>query len=99
MTNQGKDLFHESLLILLNGQQDLQKQSFNMIQDIMYKLEYNNLRRDISIYDTRNMDLADWLLQIEKVASLTHIKEYELTTAKSTSTLYKMLKTLGNDLD
>ena len=46
------------------------------------------------------MDLADWLLQIEKVALLTtHNQEYELTTAKSTSTPYKMLKILGNDLD
>ena len=45
------------------------------------------------------MELADWLLQIEKVASLTHSQEYELTTAKSTSTLYKTLKRLGNNPD
>ena len=45
------------------------------------------------------MDLADWLLQIEKVASLTHSQEYELATAKSTCTPYKMLKTLGNNID
>ena len=45
------------------------------------------------------MDVADWLLQIEKVASLTHSQEYKLATAKSTSTPYKMLKRLGNDLD
>ena len=45
------------------------------------------------------MDLAEWMLQIEKVASLTHSQEYELATAKSTSTPYKMLKRLGNDLD
>ena len=55
--------------------------------------------RDIPIYDGKNIDLADWLLQIEKVASLTHSQEYELATAKLTSTLYKMLKRLGNDLD
>ena len=46
------------------------------------------------------MDLADWLLQIEKVALVTQSQEYELTTAKSTSSPYKKLKkTLGNDLD
>ena len=45
------------------------------------------------------MDLADWLLQIQKLASLTHSKEYELATAKSTSTPYKMLERLGNDFD
>ena len=45
------------------------------------------------------MDLADWLLQIEKVASLTHSQENELATVKLTGTLYKMLKRLGNDLD
>ena len=55
--------------------------------------------RDIPIYDGKNMDLADWLLQIEKVASLTQSQEYKLATAKSTSTPYKMLKRLGNDLD
>ena len=31
--------------------------------------------------------------------SLTHSQEYELATAKSTSTPYKMLIRLGNDLD
>ena len=55
--------------------------------------------RDIPIYDSKNMHLADWLLLIEKVASLTHSQEYELATAKSTSTPHKMLKWLGNDLD
>ena len=32
------------------------------------------------------MDLADWLLQIKKVAVLTNSQEYKLATAKSTST-------------
>ena len=31
--NSDKDYFNESLLTLLNGQQNLQKQSFNVIQD------------------------------------------------------------------
>ena len=53
-------------MTLLNGQQDFQKQSFNMIQDITHRQEYVNLMRDIPIYDGKNMDLADWLLQIEK---------------------------------
>ena len=67
-----KTIFNESLLTLLNGQEDLQKQSFNMIQDITHRQEYENLMRDIPICDVKNMDLADWLLQIKKVASLTH---------------------------
>ena len=33
---------------------------------------------DVTIYDGQNMDLADWLLQIEKEALLTNTKEYEL---------------------
>ena len=44
--------------------------------------------RVISIYEGKNIKLADWLLQIEKVASLTHKQEYELATAQSTSTPY-----------
>ena len=86
-------------MTILHGQQDLQKQSFNMIQDTTHRQEYYNLMRDIPIYDSKNMDLAVLLLQIEKVASLTHSQVYELATANSTSTPYKMLKRLGNDLD
>ena len=55
--------------------------------------------KDIPICDGKNMDLADWLLQIEKIASLTLNQEYELATTNSTSTSYKMLKRLGNDVD
>ena len=89
MTNQDKDHFNESLLNLLNGQQGLKKQSLNMIQDITGRQEYDNLMRDIPINKRKNMDLADWLLQIEKVASLTQSQEYKLATAKSTNTPYK----------
>ena len=47
---------------------------------------------EISIYDGKNMDLPDWLLQKEKVALLTNSKEHELTTAISTSSPCKVLK-------
>ena len=43
------------------------------------------------------MDLADWLLQIEKVAVLTNCREYELATANFTCTPYKMQKRLRSD--
>ena len=39
--------------------------------------------RGITIYDRKNIELADWLLQIEKVAALTNSQEYELGTTKS----------------
>ena len=71
LTDLDKDHFNESLLTLLNGQQDLQT-IFYMIQDMTHRHEYNSLMRDILIYDGKNMDLADWLLQIKKVALLTH---------------------------
>ena len=45
------------------------------------------------------MELADWLLQIEKVALLTHNQEYKLAKAKSESTSYKMLNRLGSNTD
>ena len=70
-----------------------------MIQDITHRQEHNNLMRAIPIYESKYMDLADSLLLIEMVALLTHSQEYELVTAKSTSTPTKMLKRLGNDLD
>ena len=52
--------------MLLNGQQDPQRQSLNMIQEINCRHEYDNVMWDIPIYDSENMDLVDWLLQIEK---------------------------------
>ena len=39
-----------------------------MMQDMTHRHEYDNLERDIPMYDGRNIDLADWLLEIEKVA-------------------------------
>ena len=36
-----------------------------MIQDKAHRQQYNNLMRDIPIYDGQNMDLTDWLSQIE----------------------------------
>ena len=78
LTNPDEECFNELLVTLLNGQQDLQKQSLNMIQDITCRQEYDNLMKNIPIYDGKNMDLVDWLLQIENVASSTHSQEYEL---------------------
>ena len=66
-----------------------------MMQVINNRYEYDNLMGDILIYDGKNMDLAGWLLQREKVALLANSKEYELATAISTSTSYKMLQTMG----
>ena len=43
------------------------------------------------------MELADWLLQIEKVALLMNSQQYKLATAKSTSTPYEMPKRIGKD--
>ena len=67
------------------------------MKNMMRWHEYDNLIRDIPIYDGKNMDLADWLLQNEKVAVLKNHKEYDLATAKSTCTPYKMLKRMEND--
>ena len=36
--------------------------------------EYDNLMRDITIYDGQNIELVDWLLQIDKVAALKKVK-------------------------
>ena len=53
-----------------------------MMHNMTHRHECDNLMRDIPIYDGKNMELEDWLLQIEKVSSLTHIQEYKLATAK-----------------
>ena len=51
ITNPEEDHFNESLLTLLNGQQDLQKQSFNLMQDMTCRHGYDTLMRCIPIYD------------------------------------------------
>ena len=53
ITNLEEDCLNESLLTLLNCQQDLQKQSFNVMQDMTHRHEYDNLIRDIPIYDRK----------------------------------------------
>ena len=45
------DRFNESVITLLNGQQDLQKQLFKMMQDMIHRHEYDILIRDILIYN------------------------------------------------
>ena len=99
MTNPEEDCFNKSLMTLINGQQDVQKQSFNMMLAVTHRHEYENLMRNMPIYDWKNMEPVDWLLQIEKVASLTNSQEYKLATAKSISTSHKMLKILGSNTD
>ena len=43
-----EDHFNESLIIFLNGQQDLQMQALNMMQDITHRHGSDNLMRGIS---------------------------------------------------
>ena len=97
MTNLEEEYFNESLVTLLNGQLDLQTQSLNMKYDITYRHEYVNVMGDIPICDGKNMVLVHRLLQIGKVALLTHSQEYKLATAKSTSRPYKMLRRIGSN--
>ena len=53
MTNQEEDHFNDLLLTLLNGQQDLQKQSFNMGQDMTCRYEYDKLMIGMPIYNRK----------------------------------------------
>ena len=68
-----------------------------MIQEMTCRHEYDILMRGIPIYDGKNMEIADWLLQIEKVELLTNTQEHELAIVKSTGTPYTMLKRIGKD--
>ena len=58
ITNPGKDHFNNSLLMLLSDQQDLQKHSLNMMQDKSHRHDYDNLIRDIPIYDGKIWNLT-----------------------------------------
>ena len=77
----------------------MQKQSLNVIQDITGRHEHDNVKRNIPMYNGKNLEQAAWLLQIEKVALLTNSQEYELGTAKSTNTPYKKLKRIGQNIN
>ena len=64
MTNSEEECFNISLITLLNDQQDLQKQSLNKMQNMTHRHEYDDLMRDIPMYNGKNMTLADWLLTL-----------------------------------
>ena len=51
MTCTEEHQFNESIITLLSGQQDLQKQSLDMMQNMTGLHEYDNLMRNITIYD------------------------------------------------
>ena len=89
--------FDESIITLLSGQQDIQKTIIDLLKNMTREHKYDNIMRDIGIYNGKYIELTDWLLQVEKVATLTNSQYHELVTAKSTSTLHKMLKRMGND--
>ena len=56
------------------------------MQDMIHRHEYDNFMPDVPTYKSKNMDIADWLIQIEKESLLHNSKEYELATAKYRST-------------
>ena len=60
-----EDRFNKSIITLLSGQLDIQKQSLDMMRNMTTLHEYYNLMRDIQIYNGKNKDLEDWLLQIK----------------------------------
>ena len=66
MTCPKEDWFNESIITVLSGQQDLPKHLLDMIQNMTRWHECDNLIRVITTYDGKNMDLADWLLQMKK---------------------------------
>ena len=91
------DCFNLSIIILLKDS-SIYKTILDMMKNMTQWHEYYNLMWDILIYDWKNMDVADWLLHIEKVAVLTNSQEYELAMVKSTGASYKILQRIGNDL-
>ena len=74
------------------GNKTCEKQSFNMIQDMTCRHEYDILMRVIPIYDGKNITLSRLAVINQKHSFINHSQEYELATAKSTSITYKMLK-------
>ena len=65
-TSSGEDWFNEPIVTLLSGKQELQKQSLEMMQNMTRHHEYDNLMRDITIYDGKNMDLAICYFKLRK---------------------------------
>ena len=70
-----EDCFNKSIIKLLTGQQDVQKQSLYMMQSMTRCHDYDNLMRDITVHDGKNMDLAGWVLQIKKVVEFKKSQE------------------------
>ena len=79
------------------GQQDLQKQSLNRMQDMTHRHEYDNLMRHIPRYDGKTWNWQIGYNRLINVALLSNSQEYELATAKLTGTPYNLLKRIGKD--
>ena len=58
MTCPEEDQLNETIITLSSGQQDLQKQSFNMMQNMTGQHEYDNLMRDNTIYDRKKHECS-----------------------------------------
>ena len=49
------------------------------------------------MFNGKNIDFDEWIIQIEKVSKLMAKPEYVLTLAKSSGTTYKMISQTPND--
>ena len=75
---------------ILSSQQNLQWETVSVMNKMSERHENEQCIRDTQIFDGKNIDFDEWVVQIKKVAFLTGKSEYTLALAKS-NTPYKLI--------
>ena len=81
---------NDTLGSILNNQQSLQEETISMMNKMSKSHGNEQFIHDIPMFNGKNVDFDEWIVQIEKVSNLTGEPEYILTLAKSSGTPYKM---------
>ena len=82
---------NDKLGSVLSSQQSLQRETISMMNEMSKRHENKQSIHDIPMFNGKNIDFHEWIVQIEKVSNLTGKPEYVLALAKSSSTSYKMI--------
>ena len=62
-----------------------------MMNEMSKRHENKQFIHNIPMFNEKNIDFDEWIVQMEKVSNLTGKPEYVLTLVKSSGTPYKMM--------
>ena len=67
---------NDTLGSILNNQQSLQRETMSMMNEMSKRHENEQFIHDIPMFNGKNIDFDEWIVQIEKVSKLMDKPEY-----------------------